>query len=234
MADRGGSPRRAKLTASDGTAGDEFGFSSAVFRSTAVVGARGKNSAMGAAYVFVYTSVGWVQQAELIAHDGALQDYFGWAVAISGSTAVIGAPYRNFGTGAVYVFVRSGDTWSEQAELRAPDGSEYDHFGWSVAVFRTSLVVGAFGKNTNTGAAYVFVRSGDTWSQQAELTASDGATVDVFGTRLVPLMNARSSVTIGLIMFGTACIGMAVAWTFPPVNFQMSQESMVPKARRPA
>src|SRR6266851_5100778 len=115
-----------------------------------------------------------VQQAKLTASDGVPGDTFGVSVAISGSTAVVGASFKNSQTGAAYVFVRSGTAWSQQAMLTASDGFSFDRFGTSVAIFGPTVVVGAFGQNSETGAAYVFVRSGTAWHQQAKLTASDG------------------------------------------------------------
>jgi hypothetical protein len=168
--------QQAKLTAADGARQDEFGNSVAIVKSTAVVGAPG-NHGIGAAYAFVLPS----QQAELIASDAAANDRFGYSVAFSGSTAVVGAYVKNSSTGAAYVFTRSGGTWFLQAELTASDGAANDRFGWSVAVSGSTVVVGAYGKNSNTGAAYVFTGVGGTWSQQAELTASNGAANDHFG-----------------------------------------------------
>jgi hypothetical protein len=122
-----------------------------------------------------------VQQAKLTASDGAPDDGFGVSVAISGSTAVVGASFKNSQTGAAYVFVRSGTAWSQQAKLTASDGFSFDRFGTSVAISGPTVVVGAFGHNNQTGAAYVFVRSGTAWSQQAELTAADAQRFDNFG-----------------------------------------------------
>jgi hypothetical protein len=128
-------------------------------------------------------SGGWSQQARLIASDAAEDDVFGDSVAISGKTAVVGAPFHNSDAGAAYVFVRSGKTWSQQAELTASDAVEQEEFGNSVGISGTTAVVGApFGNTlTGPGAAYVFSRSDSTWSQQAELTASDSAAGDLFG-----------------------------------------------------
>jgi hypothetical protein len=114
------------------------------------------------------------QQAELTATDGASGDQFGDSVAIYGSTAVVGAPLKNSSTGAAYVFVRSGDAWSEQAELTPSGAAGFDQFGSSVAIYGSTAVIGAPLQNSSTGAAYVFVRSSAGWSQQAELTAPDG------------------------------------------------------------
>jgi hypothetical protein len=87
-----------------------------------------------------------VQQAELTASDGAANDSFGRSVAISGSTAVVGAEGHQSGRGAAYVFVKSGTAWSQQAELTAADGVTSDLFGSSVAIAGTTVVVGAQGK----------------------------------------------------------------------------------------
>jgi len=188
--------QQAELTSSDGAAGDGFGYSVAVDGSTAVVGAPwhmvGSNLYQGAAYVFVESDGTWSQQAELTASDGTAYDYFGHSVAVSGSTAVVGAPGHNVGSnysqGAAYVFAESGGTWSQQAELTASDGSASDQFGTSSALSGSTMVVGApdheVGSNYSQGAAYVFVESVGTWSQQAELSASDGAPYDNFALSL--------------------------------------------------
>ena len=123
----------------------------AISGSTAVVGARGKNSFTGAAYVFARSGTTWSQQAKLTAADAAANDNFGYSVAISGSTAVVGAPVKNSETGAAYVFVRSGTAWSQQAELTASDAAANDRFGWSVAISGSTVVVGASGKNPTPG-----------------------------------------------------------------------------------
>jgi nucleoside-specific outer membrane channel protein Tsx len=182
--------QQAELTASDGAAFDEFGSSVAVSGSTIVVGAGwrtvGSNNSQGAAYVFVESNGTWSQQAELTASDGANNNYFGFSVAVSGSTVAVGAPGypavgSNVAQGAAYVFAESGGTWSQQAELTASDGAAYDQLGSSVAVSGSTVVAGAPCHDLCQGVAYVFVESGGTWSQQAELTASDGAAYDNFG-----------------------------------------------------
>jgi nucleoside-specific outer membrane channel protein Tsx len=131
--------------------------------------------------VFVSSGSTWSEQAELTAADGAAGDDFGDSVAIAGSTAVVGAPFHNSDAGAAYVFTQSGSTWSQQAELTAADGAAGDDFGASVAIAGSSAVVGAYGSNSSAGAAYVFVRSGGSWSPQAGLSAADGAAGDDFG-----------------------------------------------------
>ena len=174
-ASAGSAVQQAKLTAADGAAEDQFGLAVALSGSTAVVGAPFKNSGNGAAYVFVRSGTTWSQQAKLTVARGAAGAELGKSVALSGSTAVVGAPFQSFGnriTGAAYVFVRSGTTWFRQAKLTAPVHSRVsDDLGWSVAVSESTAVVGDPRNNSFTGAAFVFVRSGTTWSQQAKLTA---------------------------------------------------------------
>ncbi|MBN2243444.1 MAG: FG-GAP repeat protein [Acidobacteria bacterium] len=179
-----------KLTASDGAAGDFFGWNSAIDEDTVVIGAYGDDDTgveSGSAYVFVRSGGIWSQQRKLTASDGAEGDYFGDSVAISGDTAVVGADYDDdsgFESGSAYVFVRSGGAWSQQQKLTASDGAAGDYFGWSVAITGDTVVIGADyddDKGTNSGSAYVFVRSGGTWGEQRKFTASDGAAGDNFG-----------------------------------------------------
>jgi len=181
---------QAKLTASDAAADDFFGYSVAVSGDTVVVGARNDDHAggtnAGSVYVFVRSGTDWVEQAKLTASDATVRDYFGQSVALRGDTVVVGALDDGAGqySGSVYVFVRSGTTWSEQAKLTASDATADDQFGWSVALSGDTAVVGARVDDVggqNSGSAYVFVRSGTTWSQQAKLTASDAAADDFFG-----------------------------------------------------
>src|SRR6266540_5013339 len=129
------------------------------------------------------------QEAKLTASDRAASDLFGFSVALDGGTAVVGAEADDtpggVDAGSAYVFVRSGTTWTQQQQLTASDGAPSDEFGVSVAVDGDTAVVGAYAHDTpggtRAGSAYVFVRSGTTWTQQQQLTASDGAPADRFG-----------------------------------------------------
>jgi len=184
----------AQLTATGGASGDSFGISVAIWRDTVVVGAPGDDvggdAQQGSARVFVRSAAGWTQQAQLTAADGAADDLFGQAVAIRGGTVVVGAPYDGVGDnaqqGSACVFARSAAGWTQQAQLTAADGARNDHFGWSVAISRDTVVVGAPDHNVDVansdqGSAYVFMRGGARWTQQASLTAADGAAYDYFG-----------------------------------------------------
>ncbi len=176
---------QAKLTASDGATGDWFGNAVALSGDTALVGDQRKNSNTGAAYIFVRSGFAWTQQQKLTASDAAAADWFGSSVSLSGDTALVGARYKDYETGAAYVFVRSGSTWTEQQKLAASDAATQDSFGWSVALSGDTALVGARQKSVYgwkfAGAAYVFLRSGSAWTQQQKLTASDAATDDFFG-----------------------------------------------------
>ena len=185
--------QQAKLTADDGAAKDEFGGNVALSGDTAVIGAmfqddKGDNS--GSAYVFTRSGTTWSQQVKLTAADGAEGDAFGQSIALSGDTVVIGAPHdddKGNDAGSVYVFTRSGTTWSQQVKLTAADGVAGDVFGISIAFSGDTIVIGADlndEKALNAGAVYVFTRSGSSWSQQAKITAADGAETDIFGVRV--------------------------------------------------
>jgi hypothetical protein len=182
-----------KLTALDGAAFDNFGYSIAISNETIVVGVIyddiGASFDQGSAYVFVRTGTNWSQQQKLTAADGIIQDTFGYSVAISGETLVVSTPNSDVGTnisqGSAYVFVRTGTSWSQLQKLTAADGTTGDFFGYEVAISGDTIVVGAgaddIGANEAQGSAYVFVRTGASWSQMQKLTASDGGAFDQFG-----------------------------------------------------
>jgi hypothetical protein len=127
------------------------------------------------------------------ASDPAQLAFFGLSVAASNGTAAIGspgagasAPANNDGPGAVYVFVRgSGGTWSQQAKLTVSGLNVRAGLGSSVALSGNTIIAGTPAATSGTvskGAAFVFTRSGTTWTQQAKLVASNGASGDRFGT----------------------------------------------------
>jgi hypothetical protein len=163
-----------------------FGGSVALEGDTLVVGAAGDNldvNGSGAAYVFSRSGTTWTQQQRLTASDPANNDNFGATVGISGNTIAIGATGAdvgtNFGAGAVYVFVRSGATWSQQQQLNASDSATNFGLGRALSISGNSIVAGTFDSDVVTGAAYVFVRNGTTWSQQQRL--AQGQADDHFG-----------------------------------------------------
>ena len=174
-----------ELTASDGVAGDAFGFSVALSGTTALVGAKWNNGRQGAAYIFVWNGSSWVQQPKLVGSDGLAGDMFGSSVALSGTTALIGASAKGIDQGVAYVFVQGGTGWTQQQELIASDGVSYDAFGASVALSGTTAIVGAPMipvTLSKQGAAYIFVWNGSSWVQQPRLVASDAVAADHFGS----------------------------------------------------
>jgi len=182
--------QEAKLLAGDGAPGNYFGISVSLSGDTALVGAYNDDDnggASGSAYVFVRSGASWSEEARLLASDGAGLDYFGYSVSLSGDTALVGADGNDdYGSdsGSAYVFVRTGTSWSEEAKLHASDGAADDHFGRSVSMSGGMALVGAVENDDNgttSGSAYVFVRSGASWSEEVKLLASDGAGLDYFG-----------------------------------------------------
>ena len=197
----------AELTASDGAPNDLLAsIAVAISGDTVVAGSENRSVAtsggdtnfeQGAVYVFVRPRTGWrnaTQTAELTASDGAAQDFLGGAVAVSGDTIVAGASGHSDGTnarqGAAYVFVEPSTGWAttaQTAELTASDGAPQDGLGDAVAISGDTIVAGTPQHQVgldHQGAAYVYTRPFFGWqnrTQTAELTASDGATGDLFG-----------------------------------------------------
>ena len=194
-----------KLTADDGAANDNFGYSVSIDGDTMVIGAYQDDDpsmyplGIGSAYVFVRDKDGWTQVAKLTADDGAEYDNFGSSVAISGDTVVIGAHNDDESihapnVGSAYVFTRNtaGDLtsgWTQIAKLTADDGSQHDNFGSSVAISGDTIVIGVHNDDDydpQSGSVYVFTRdtAGDLtsgWTQHVKLTASDAAGYEYFG-----------------------------------------------------
>jgi hypothetical protein len=203
--------------------GDQFGFSLSLSGdgNTLVAGATGEDSkaagingdqtdnsmdGSGAVYVFARTGTTWSQQAYIKSSMPAPNVLFGYAVALNGTgdTMVASSYDDDRGKGAMYVFTRTGGTWSQQARLQASIAERGDSFGVAISLSSdgNTLAVGshdedclATGVNpkgcdndqpsdTSAGAAVVFVRTGNTWTEQALLKSSNIAKGDTFGTRI--------------------------------------------------
>ena len=180
-----------KVFADDASASDYFGGDVAIYGDTAIIGARGA-SYPGSAYVYVRNSGGlWTQQAKLTPSDATVGKNFGRQVAIHEDTVVVGAQRDEINgtvSGSAYVYTRIGEVWSEQAKLVPADGETNDFFGISVSVSGDTAIIGAYRddeKGIYSGSAYVFTRNGEIWSQQAKITANDGAPDDFFGIRVL-------------------------------------------------
>jgi len=178
-----------KLTPDDAVPG-WFGYSVALTDTTIVVGAplqtRSAHTYAGAAYVFVLSGSTWVQQGAALTVADAAYDQFGWAVAISGDTAIVGAPHATSSgvatPGSAWVFTRSGSTWQQQQSLTETSAVARDLFGDSLALDGDTALIGVPGRAVGVGEAAIFTRSGATWSQGAALSPLDGAAYDNFGS----------------------------------------------------
>ena len=170
---------------------DRFGCSVSVSGDTAIIGAYGDDDNgdwAGAVYVFVRNGSVWTFQDKLIASDGAANDNFGISVSLSGDFVLVGSyaddNSNGIDAGAVYVFVREGTSWSEQAKLMPDDGAPDDTFGYSVSLYGETAVVGVHrddDNGTNSGSAYVFKQAASIWEQGGKLHSSDGSEQDTFG-----------------------------------------------------
>lgn len=186
--------QQAKLTASNAGNGDGFGWSVDISNDGTyiIVGAKDEDtgaSSVGSAYIFVRSGTSWSEQAKINGSDAVVNKYFGYSVSISsdGTYAAVGASGdNNQDYGAVHVFIRSGTSWSEQAKLVASDQQTSDTLGISVSISGAGdyVIGGAWGEDTggsNAGAAYIFVRSGTSWSQQQKIQSTDIGANDHFG-----------------------------------------------------
>jgi hypothetical protein len=176
-----------QLTAGDGAGGDQFGAAVGISAGTVVAGAYDHNSSTGAAYIFTSECGQWTEAQNPTASDAAAGDEFGFSVAVSGDTVVVGANRKNLVTGAVYIYSRNqggAGNWGEVKKLTASDGAEFNNFGFSVGIDADTIVVGAQDKNTFRGAVYLFGRNQggvNNWGQIKILTASDAAVGNFFG-----------------------------------------------------
>ena len=178
-----------------------FGYSVAIDGDTVVVGAYWHHipqTGGGAAYVFTKPETGWpgiTQVAKLSASDIGFHDQFGWSVAISGNTIVVGSIYHNdpgmYKNGSAYVFVKPDSGWTdmtETAKLTASDTQNMDEFGRDVAIDGDTIIVGVpfddVDANADQGSVYVYVKPPGGWTnstETAKLNASDGAPGDLLG-----------------------------------------------------
>jgi hypothetical protein len=170
----------AELHGSTAHVGAQFGTSVAISDETILVGANGDPTGGGRAYVFAETPEGWTQVAVLKGSDTGMNDYFGSAVTISGTTAIVGA-YAH-GEGRAYVFTSTNGAWKQAAELGTDSAVNGYLFGDSVAIAGATAVIGANGDAEGAGRAFVFAQGEHGWAQIAELAGSDTASRDSFGS----------------------------------------------------
>jgi hypothetical protein len=233
--------QQAKIQSSDIEASDTFGPSVSLSDdgNTVIVGAWQEDtgaSNAGAAYIFTRSGSTWTQQAKIQASDPQVADYFGYSVSISGdgNTAVVGAHYEDTGTtnaGSAYIFTRSGTTWSQEAMIQASDIGGGDQFGKSVSISSDSntAIVGAQNEDTgasNAGAAYIFTRSGSTWTQQAKIQASDKEASDYFGEN-VSISGDGNTVIAGARFEDTGASDAGAAYIFTRSGSTWTQQAKI-------
>ena len=179
------------LTASDSEPGDWF-HNVVISEDTLAVGACRGNTGQtetGAVYVFTRDGGVWTEQQKLTASDGSFGDCLGGGVALEGDTVIATAAFHDHSNlnnpGAGYVFLRSGDTWTEVQKLTATEPGDGDLFGYWLAMAGGTAVIGAAEADQpgvqNAGAAHIFYRSGDEWYEQDEIGAFDPGEGDMYG-----------------------------------------------------
>jgi hypothetical protein len=165
---------------------DNFGISVGLSRNTLVVGADAQGVAAGAAYIYVKTANGWPTRPKATLHDPAASadDIFGDSVAVSGSTAVVGAAGTSSYAGAAYIYVKGASSWPTMptATLQNPT-RDAGGFGYSAAVSGNSAVVGAYETDDVAGAAYIYVKGTSAWPTTPTTSLKDPAATpdDSFG-----------------------------------------------------
>jgi hypothetical protein len=237
FAERGSTyTQQQEVTASDGISGDDFSWSVSLSNDghIALIGARGKNSYRGAAYIFSENGKTYTQQQELVGSDSASSDEFGFSAVLSddGHIALIGAPAHNAQKGAAYIFAEHGNTYTQQQELMASDGASGDLFGYSVAVNNNGQValISAPPKNGNQGVAYAFTESNNTYTQQVEVTDPDAASGDYFGLS-VALSDDSHTALIGAPRAFNGSPGIAYIFTVNGNTF--TEQELTPSDTMP-
>ncbi|MCP4121756.1 MAG: hypothetical protein GY751_08375, partial [Bacteroidetes bacterium] len=173
------------VLASDGIAGDQFGWDVDASGNFAIVGVTALDlSSRGGAYIYEFNGTTWTEVQKLSTSDGIDGgDGFGMAVSISGNVAIVGA----FDDASVYIYRYNGTTWVEEQKIRGSTLTLADYFGWSVYVSGNHLIAGAIyddDNGGNSGSAFIYYYDGNSWVEQAKLLASDGTSVDFFGRKV--------------------------------------------------
>ena len=227
--------QQAKLVGADVAPADSFGHAVSIEREVAVIGSPGDDdagSSSGSAYIFVRNGTEWKQQVKLAPADLQRSDAFGSAVLVYRNTIIVGAPKHTHSgvrfTGAAYVFERNGDTWVQETKLAADDAAPSDNFGASLAMSGNTIIVGApltdTDRGKDTGAAYVFVREGGGWRQQAKLVSGDAKKADQFGSGVA---TSGSIVIVGAKTRDAGGPGSGATYSFVRVNGRWEEREKV-------
>jgi len=172
---------------------------------------------------FAYDWTAATQQQQLTGSTTA-SDSYGYSVSIDGDTAIVGAVFENNSQGAAYVYTRSGTTWSQQQKLTASDAQNSDRFGCDVEIDGDTVVIGAQLDDSQAGAAYVFTRSGTTWSQQQKLVASTRINYDQFGGAVA--ING-DTIVVGAKFYNNNISQKGAAYVFTRSGTTWSQQQLI-------
>ena len=221
------------ITASDAADNDNFGYDVAINRdgTYVVVGAYRKNSEAGAAYVFTRSGTTWSQQQKIAPSGSGYLTRGGLRFDSDANTLVMGALKYNGWAGAAYVWTRSGTTWSQQQQFTGNDTAAYDNFGHGADITADGnmIIIGAGyhdSPTNNEGAAYIFTRSGTTWSQQAKLQANDKQNGDQFAGR-VAIDEDGTRAVMGALGVDTNGNNAGAAYIFKRSGTSWSQEAKI-------
>ena len=148
---------------------------------TAIVGALGDNSSLGAAWVYTRSGGVWAQQGSKLVGAGAVgAAHQGYSVSLSadGNTAIVSGSRDNSNAGAAWVYTRSGGVWTQQGSKLVGTGAvgaPYQGYSVSLSADGNTAIVGGYGDNSSLGAAWVYTRSGGVWTQQGSKLVGTGA-----------------------------------------------------------
>lgn len=196
------------------SASDLFGSAVELDGNTLAVPAINDNGGRGSVYIYTYDGINWLLESTIRASNPDINDQFGSAISLDGNTIAIGSLGESSNStgvngnqndnsltnsGAVYVFTRNGTSWTQQAYIKASNTGVGDAFGAAIELQDNTLVIGALNEDSdsrgingdqsnelsvNSGAAYVFTRSGTNWSQQTYIKASNADSNDQFGGQI--------------------------------------------------
>ena len=234
--------QESKLVPSDSQASAQFGHSCSISSdgTRAIVGAYGDNetggSASGAAYVFTRSDTSWVQEIKLVPSDSEAGASFGYSCSISddGTRAIVGA-YLDDATGggdsgSAYVFTRSGTSWAQEIKLVPSDSEASANFGISCSISGdgTRAIVGAYLDDetggANSGAAYVFTRSGTSWAQESKLVPSDSEAGAFFGRSCSISSDGMRAIVAAYLDDATGEVNSGAAYVFTRSGTSWAQE----------
>ena len=175
----------ATLKASDAETSDGFGNTIAANGDVMAVTASRANQNRGAVYFFHRERGSWIERARFIAADGTPAESFGQSLAVAGDLAVVGAPAQNGQVGAVYVYRRNGNSWTQAAKITSPEPKPQNFFGLAVAISGDRLLIGEPGYNERTGTVRVYARVGDSYQPVGRLAGEGVQKNDRFGSPVV-------------------------------------------------